>query len=262
MIALYFKVASFNINSVRARKEMLIQWLGENKPDVVCLQETKVINADFPAASFLEAGYNSLFKGRKSYNGVAILSPHQINPLISDLGPIAEPDEARLIAAEIRGIPIVNTYIPQGQSPESDKFSYKIFWIKALKEYFDANFKPDEPLLWLGDFNVAPEPEDVHAPKRLLGRVGFHPTEHEALDYVKSWGFKDIFRLHHQSEGGHFTFWDYRVPKALDRNLGWRIDHIWATDPLAKRSTKAWIDIEPRRRENLPTIHLYWQSLK
>jgi len=250
-----FTVASFNINSIRARKEMLLDWLAENKPDVICLQETKVMDKDFPAADFAEAGYQAQFKGQKSYNGVAILSPHPMTLLNSDLGTLAEPGEARLIAVMIKNIPVVNTYIPQGQAPDSEKFAYKLSWIRALKDYFNRHFSPEQPLLWVGDFNVAPEPIDVYDPKRLLGRVGFHPEEHLALQHVKDWGFRDVFRMH-QPEGGQFTFWDYRVPKGLERNLGWRIDHIWATKPLADRSTKSWIDIEPRRREK-PSDHTF-----
>lgn len=250
-----FTVASYNANSVRARKELLVKWLSENKPDVLCLQETKVVDKDFPEESFREIGYYSIYKGQKSYNGVAILSPHEILPLNSDIGTIADPGEARLLAARVKNIPVINTYIPQGQSPDSAKFAYKLAWIKALRDYFNSNFSAEEPLLWLGDFNVAPEPIDVHSPKRMLGKVGYHPLEHEALAYVKSWGFTDVFRQH-QREPGHFTFWDYRVPRVLEKNLGWRIDHIWATEPMARLSTKSWIDVEPRHQER-PSDHTF-----
>ncbi|WP_003543896.1 exodeoxyribonuclease III [Desulfotomaculum nigrificans] len=250
-----FKVASFNINSIRARQEMLANWLTENKPDVICLQETKVMDKDFPVEYFQEIGYNSLFKGQKSYNGVAILSPHPMTPIAGDLGDVAEPGEARLIAAMVKDIPVVNTYVPQGQAPDSEKFAYKLAWLKALRDYFARNFSAHQPLLWMGDFNVAPEPIDVHDPKRLLGHVGFHPEEHKVLNYVKEWGFQDVFRKH-QPEGGHFTFWDYRIRQGLARNLGWRIDHIWATAPLAEKSTNAWIDIEPRRLAK-PSDHTF-----
>ncbi|MEG6510592.1 exodeoxyribonuclease III [Desulforamulus ruminis] len=248
-------MASFNVNSIRARKEALLDWLSINRPDVICLQETKVMDHDFPAADFEQAGYQCLYKGQKSYNGVAILSLHPMKPLATELGAFTEPGEARMIAALIQNIPIVNTYIPQGFAPDSAKFSYKLAWIRELRHYFERNFKPDEPLLWTGDFNVAPETIDVHNPKRLLGHVGFHPEEHKVLDYVREWGFQDVFRLH-QPEGGHFTFWDYRVPKGVEKNLGWRIDHIWATAPLANCSTRAWIDIEPRKREK-PSDHTF-----
>ncbi|MEW6063588.1 MAG: exodeoxyribonuclease III [Bacillota bacterium] len=250
-----FKVATFNVNSIRSRKEILLEWLKENKPDVICLQETKVMDADFPEEYFKQDGYHALYKGQKSYNGVAILSPHPMVLLNSHLGAFTDAGEARLLAVSVKGIPVINTYIPQGQSPDSEKFKYKITWIKALRDYFQRNFRPDHPVLWMGDFNVAPEPKDVHHPKQLLGKVGFHPEEHQALQYVKEWGFQDVFRLH-QPDGGQFTFWDYRIPKGLERNLGWRIDHIWATAPLAKCSTKAWIDIEPRRKEK-PSDHTF-----
>ncbi|GAB6182227.1 exodeoxyribonuclease III [Desulfotomaculum defluvii] len=255
MVIMKFKVASFNINSIRSRKELLLDWLQANKPDVVCLQETKVRDIDFPEEFFLEKGFQVIFKGQKSYNGVAIISPHPIIALESELGDIAEPGEARLLAALVKGIPIINTYIPQGQAPNSPKFAYKIAWIRAMRDYFNKNFSPDRPLLWLGDFNVAPEPRDVHDPKRLYGKVGFHPEEHLALQYVKEWGLLDVFRMYEQ-ETDYFTFWDYRIPKGVERNLGWRIDHIWATEPMAKQSTGAWIDKEPRQREK-PSDHTF-----
>ncbi|ABO49714.1 Exodeoxyribonuclease III [Desulforamulus reducens MI-1] len=248
-----FTVASFNVNSIRSRKELLLEWLLTNCPDVICLQETKVRDIDFPEDFFKEKGFHAIYKGQKSYNGVAILSPHPITPLNSDLGDVAEPGEARLLAASVKGIPIINTYIPQGQAVNSPKFSYKLSWIKSMRDYFNTNYLSTLPLLWMGDFNVAPEPKDVHDPKRLYGKVGFHPEEHLALQYVKEWGFQDVFRMH-EPEAGHFTFWDYRIPKGVERNLGWRIDHIWATESLAKRSTRAWIDMEPRRREK-PSDH-------
>ena len=250
-----FRAASFNINSIRSRKEMLLRWLEQNQPDVICLQETKVKDEDFPMADFKEAGYQALFKGQKSYNGVAIFSPHEVTPIDSNLGDVAETGEARLIAASVKGVNVINTYIPQGQSPDSERFQYKINWIKALRDYFDSNFAPDQLVLWMGDFNVAPEPIDVHHPEKMLGKVGFHPAEHQALQYVKDWGFQDVFRLH-QPEGKQFTFWDYRIPKVLERNLGWRIDHIWATEPLAKCSIKSWIDIEPRYQPK-PSDHTF-----
>ena len=240
-----FKVASFNINSVRVRLPLVLEWLDKEQVDVLCLQETKVENKDFPLADFVGRGYNAVFSGRESYNGVAIISPHKLEKVHIGIGDWAEPNEARLIEATIRGIPVVNTYIPQGYKPASDKFIYKLRWIRAMRDYFASRFTPDDCVIWMGDFNVAPEPIDVHNPKRLYGRVGFHPEEHEALQHVKKWGFVDVFRLH-VKEGGHYTFWDYRGPKLFERNIGWRVDHIWATSPMAARSQRAWIDTKPR----------------
>lgn len=240
-----FKVASFNINSIRARLPILMDWLVANQPDVLCLQETKVPDDKFPTEEIEAAGYHVAYKGQKSYNGVAIISRHPITDVCYEFGFAEDNGEARFIQGVVQGIPVVNTYIPQGQAVDSPKFAYKLAYIQQLGEYFKQCFKPEQPLLWMGDFNVAPLPLDVHDPKRLLGRVCFHPEEHRVLAGVKEWGFVDVFRKH-QPEGGNFSFWDYRVRQGVERNIGWRIDHIWASDSLANQSHRAWIDKEPR----------------
>jgi exodeoxyribonuclease-3 len=250
-----FKIASFNTNSIRSRIDIVISWLDKEQPDVLCLQETKVEDKDFPLESFKQAGFDVIFNGRKSYNGVAIISRHNMEAVSRDSVGSAEPGEGRIIAATINGIRVVNTYIPQGQSPDSEKFIYKLNWIKGMRGYFQERFSSDDDLVWVGDFNVAPEPFDVHNPKRLYGHVGYHPEEHKALQYVKDWGFEDVFRRH-RKEGGHYTFWDYRVKDGVKRNLGWRVDHIWATRPLAEKSAGAWIDKEPRMKER-PSDHTF-----
>jgi exodeoxyribonuclease-3 len=248
-----FKLATFNVNSIRARLPIVMDWLKKVEPDVLCLQETKAEDKDFPAMSFQEAGYQVIYYGQKSYNGVAIASRQPMEALLPERPESLPAGEARLIAAVINGITVVNTYIPQGQSPDSPKFAYKLGWIRGLRELFGQNFRPDVPLIWAGDFNVAPEAIDIHDPKRLYGHVGFHPEEHKALQYVKEWGFTDAFRLH-QQEGGHFTFWDYRAPNGVKRNLGWRVDHIWITAPMVSVCRSAWIDKEPRLLEK-PSDH-------
>lgn len=250
-----FKVASFNVNSIRVRLNLVLDWLAKEKADVLCLQEIKVEDKNFPLQEFQQAGYNAVYKGQKSYNGVAIISKHPIENARTGIGDWAEPAEARLIEATIKGLQVVNTYIPQGRDPKSETFAYKLKWIRAMRDYFHRRFSPTGPLLWTGDFNVAPEPADVYDPKKLYGHIGYHPEEHSALQYVKEWGFVDVFR-HHVKESGHYTFWDYRVPNVLKRKMGWRVDHIWATEPLAIRSRRAWIDIEPRHQER-PSDHTF-----
>jgi exodeoxyribonuclease-3 len=145
--------------------------------------------------------------------------------------------------------------VPQGYAPESDKFQYKLLWFERLRRFFDRYYSPESPLVWLGDFNVAPEPVDVYDPDRLLGRVGFHPDEHRALEAVKSWGFVDVFRRHDPGEK-KYSFWDYRIPNAVDRGLGWRLDHIWASGSMAQVSTRAWIDMGPRMAPK-PSDHTF-----
>jgi exodeoxyribonuclease-3 len=246
------KIVSFNVNSLRARLPIVLQWLAEHRPNVLCVQETKVQDVDFPADAFETSGYKHVFKGQKSYNGVAIFSKSQI--LKVKFGFDDEPkDEARLVKAEINGIVIVNTYIPQGYLPESEKFEYKLNWFNRLLSFFKKHFKPTDPVLWVGDFNVAPEPIDVYDPEGLLGHVCFCPEVTQALNEIVQWGFVDVFRMH-CSEPGQYTFWDYRLRNSFKRNLGWRLDHIMATKLLAEKCTTCYIDKKPRTADK-PSDH-------
>jgi exodeoxyribonuclease-3 len=246
------QIASFNVNSLRARLPIVMAWLKKIQPDVLAAQETKVQDSEFPLDAFAELDYHIVFKGQKSYNGVAIFS--KTPPENVAFGLDDEPrDEPRLMRADIQGITIVNTYIPQGYMPDSDKFKYKLDWYKRLKVYFATLFKPTDPVVWLGDLNVAPEPIDVHDPKRLLGHVCFCPEVTEAFYRIRDWGFVDTFRQHCRDEG-HYTYWDYRARGTVERNRGWRIDHIMATQPLADKCTACVIDKEPRLKER-PSDH-------
>ena len=246
------KIASFNVNSLRARLQIVTNWLSENQPDVLCVQETKVQDKDFPAEAFDEIGYNYVFKGQKSYNGVAIFSKEKIKNARSGFDD--EPkDESRLITAKINGITIVNTYVPQGYLPDSEKFDYKLNWFDRLLSFFETNFEPSEPVVWVGDLNVAPESIDVYDPVTLLGHVCFHPEVHQALKKVMNWGLVDVFRKHCK-EAGQYTFWDYRMRNTFKDNRGWRLDHIMATQTLAEKSSACYIDKKPRTAER-PSDH-------
>jgi exodeoxyribonuclease-3 len=249
-----FRIATYNVNSIRSRLHILLPWLAENRPDVLCLQETKVADALFPAGAFSEAGYHSLFRGAKQYNGVAILSreePREVRCGLADGGPV---DEDRLVAASFSGIRVVNTYVPQGRERDTTHFAYKLEWFSRLRRFLADSGSPGDPLIWCGDLNVAPEEIDVHDPKRLLGHVCFTPEVWEAFASVRSWGLVDIFRKYHPGEAGRYTFFDYRVPGAVKRGLGWRIDHILATETLAERSLRCEIDMAPRLAER-PSDH-------
>jgi len=236
------KIASFNVNSVRARLPIVLDWLRAQRPDMLCLQETKVQDKDFPADAFADVGYHVAFRGQKSYNGVAIVSNEPLEDV--DYG-LDGQDEARLIRGRLGDLHVVNTYVPQGHEVGSDKWQYKLEWFDRLAKLFTECYKTAELLLWMGDLNVAPEDRDVYDPKRLAGEVCFHPDEQAALQKVKDWGFVDVFRLH-CDEAKQFSFFDYRMPRAVERRLGWRLDHILATRPLADRSTAAYIDLDPR----------------
>jgi len=247
------KIATFNANSLRSRLPIVLKWLSENRPDVLCVQETKVQDVDFPREAFDKTDYEYAFRGQKSYNGVAIFSRSKISKV--EFGFKDEPrDEARLLKAVIRGVAIVNTYVPQGYEPDSEKFQYKLKWFRRLRKYFTSNFKPGGRVVWVGDLNIAPDAIDVYDPEGLLGHVCYHPDVHKELKKVMAWGFTDVFRMHCK-EAKQYTFWDYRM-NAFRRNQGWRLDHIMATKPLAKKCSACYIDIKPRTVEK-PSDHTF-----
>ncbi len=247
------KIATFNVNSIRKRLPIVLQWLKRNTPDVFCLQETKVQDCEFPLSDFGGSGYHVTFRGMKSYNGVAVLSrsvPKYVSYGFDDGG---EPDEARLIRAMIDGITIVNTYIPQGASLDSPKYSYKLEWYKRLRVYFSKHLSNKKPVIWCGDMNVAPEPIDVDNAKAKKKHVCFHEDVRREYQETLAWGFTDVFRKLHPDKL-QYTFWDYRQPNTLIENRGWRVDHILATPSLVKKCIKAEVDVKPRNMEN-PSDH-------
>jgi len=250
-----FKIATYNVNSVRSRLHIVIPWLNANRPDVFCMQETKVDDKDFPVGDFEEAGYHVVFKGEKGYSGVAVASlkePEKVSYGLEDDGP---PDKDRLIAGTFSGISVLNTYVPQGRKLDSPHFAYKLRWLKRIKAFLAKSYSPDDPLIWCGDLNVAPEDIDVHDPKRLVGHVCFAPVVREAFLNVTSWGFVDVFRKFHAGENAQYTFFDYRVPDSVERGLGWRVDHILATKRLAGKAKNCKIDTDTRLAER-PSDHI------
>ena len=248
------KAATFNANSIRSRIDIILDWLKENNPDVLAIQETKVQDIDFPIDAFIGSGYDVVFKGQKTYNGVALLcktTPEDVSFGLDD-----EPmDEPRLLRATVGNVHFVNTYVPQGTAPDSEKFVYKLQWYKRLKKYFQKHFKPSDNVIWLGDLNVAIEDRDVHDPKRLKGSVCFCPEVTEAILDVMEFGFTDTFRIFCQ-EDEQYTFWDYRVPNGFKRNVGWRLDYIMATKSLADKCVSCVVDKEPRAKEK-PSDHTF-----
>lgn len=243
---LSFKIASFNANGIRPRTPIILDWLKQNDPDVLCIQETKVQDPDFPEKPYQESGYYVAYIGQKSYNGVAIVSKAPLTDVRTGLRDNENIEEARFISGQTsNGIVIVNTYVPQGQQPDSEKFTYKLKWYERLLAHFRSNYNSETPLIWVGDLNVAPTSRDVYDPERLYGSVCYHPDEHKALEKLMEFGFIDIYRKHKPDEK-EYTFWDYRIPNAVKRGLGWRIDHIMATRPVADISIDAWIDKSPR----------------
>lgn len=239
------RIATFNCNSIRSRMDTVLAWLQANEPDVLCLQETKVQDHEFPLEPLRAAGWQVAFRGMKSYNGVAILSrktPDQVHFGLDDGGPA---DEPRLAWARFGRVNIVNTYVPQGRELDHEMFQYKLAWFGRMREFFTRHFKPSELVIWTGDLNVAAEPIDVHNPKDRENHVCFHADARKAFAATRAWGFEDVFRKFHP-EPGHYTFFDYRTVFSAKRGLGWRIDYILATSALAAKATKSWIDVEPR----------------
>lgn len=247
------KIATLNVNSVRMRLDAVLEWLAANEPDVLGLQETKCADDKFPRFEFEEMGWNVEIYGQKSYNGVALVSRHPIQNVRRGFEDPRFPEDCRLIEGAVGGVTVVNTYVPNGTVVGSDKFDYKLRWLERLLAHFETRHRPDEPIAWLGDMNIAPTPDDVWESRRHLGKVGHHPDEFARLAALVSWGFEDVFRRFHAGPG-HYTFWDYVIPRSFDNNLGWRIDHIYATPGLAARATACTIDRSLRQGDK-PSDH-------
>lgn len=246
------KIATWNVNSITARLPIVTKWLEGARPDVLCLQELKCLDEKFPAAQLAELGYHSAVYGQRTYNGVAILSLEESTEIQRGFQDDEEGAQARLLAATVKGVRVVNVYVPNGQFVGSDKYRFKLEWMQRLRRLFDEEYKTSQQVLLCGDFNVAPEERDVHDPAAWEGQILFSKRERAALEKIREWGFNDAFRLH-TDEGGHYSWWDYRQ-NSFRRDAGLRIDHIWVSDPLAKVCEESWIDKEPRAWER-PSDH-------
>ena len=239
------KVATYNVNSIRQRLPIVLDWLAEHKPDVMCLQETKVQDQDFPVEAIRKAGYHATYRGMKAYNGVATLSRTPPETVVHGLHEGPDNEDFRIIQTVAGGIPIVNTYVPQGHSISSEKYALKLAWFRRLRSYFDARLNPGEPAIWVGDLNVAPEAIDVYHPEKRVNDVDFHIDARNAYKETVAWGFVDVFRKLHP-DLVQYTYWDY-FRNAFQQNFGWRIDHILATATLAERCHTAGADMAARK---------------
>jgi exodeoxyribonuclease-3 len=248
------RIATWNVNSIRVREEAVLAWLAQWKPDVLCLQEIKVETKDFPAAKFEAAGWRCAVSGQKTYNGVAILAREEPRDVVAGFADGADEDpQRRLLRATVGGVRVVDAYCPNGDEVGSEKYEYKLGWFARLRAALAAQESPAAPLVIVGDFNVAPEPIDVHAPDRWVGKVLFSEKEREALRDLCGWGLVDTLRRKHPDTPKLFTWWDYRL-QAFPRGWGLRIDHVLATEPLAARLRDVVIDVEPRKSER-PSDH-------
>jgi len=247
------KIATWNVNSIRAREERVRAWIEAQRPDVLCLQETKVEDEAFPRAALEGLGYHVLTYGQRTYNGVAILSRTEPSDVVRGAaGGEADP-QARLLAATIDGVRVVSAYAPNGHAVGSEKFAYKLEWFGRLRSWLDRSFDRNAPLAICGDLNVAPEARDVYDPEGLANDVLFHADVRAALAHVTDFGLVDAFRAL-RSEPGLYSWWDYRQ-LAFPKNRGARIDHVLATPVLAGRLRNASIDREQRKGKQ-PSDHV------
>ena len=246
------KIATWNVNSIKARKERLLAWLAAHSPDVLCLQELKLEASAFPHDEIRALGYHAVLHAQKSYNGVAILSRNEPQAVALGLDDGVDDPQARAIAATVDGLRVLCVYVPNGGEPASDKFAYKKQWLARLRAHLNARYQPSDPLLVCGDFNIAPDDLDVARPDEWRGSVLCHDDVRAAFVALTAWGLHDCFRKHHP-EGKVYSWWDYRM-LGFQKGNGLRIDHVLASQPLAERCRAASIDRE-QRKGKLPSDH-------
>ena len=245
-------IATWNVNSIRSRLSQIIDWINKFTPDVLCLQETKVVDDIFPFEPFEKLGYSVEVYGQKSYNGVAIISKFKVENIHKGFYPSKSSDQniqkfldqKRLISADINGIKIINVYVPNGSSLVSDKFEYKIKWLNCLASFLDEQEKKGELICLAGDFNIAPSNLDIHDPKKYEGGIMASKIERDALNNVLKGRLIDSFRIFEKTTG-HWSWWDYRN-NAYELNKGWRIDHIYISKELSSKLKSCVIDSTPR----------------
>ncbi len=245
------RLATWNVNSLAVRLPQLIDWLGAHEPDVLCLQETKLTDDKFPHAEIEAAGYHVQWFGQKTYNGVALISKLPATDIVRNI-PGHDDAQARVIAGTVGGVRVVGVYIPNGQSVESDKFSYKLSWLAALRNWLERECAAHPRLALLGDYNIAPEDRDVHDPIAWAGQVLCTPEERAHFQGLIGLGLHDAFRLFEQAPK-QYSWWDYRM-LAFRKNQGLRIDHILVTDALKPLVTACVID-KPTRKNERPSDH-------
>lgn len=245
------KIASWNVNSLNVRLPHVLAWLDVAAPDILAIQETKLTDDKFPAGAIEEAGYESVFSGQKTYNGVCILSRKPACDVVTDIPGLDDP-QRRILAATIDGVRVINLYVVNGSEVGSEKFAYKLHWLEKVTAFIADEMKIHEKLIVLGDFNIAPEDRDVHDPVKWQGKILCSEQERRALKAILNLGLTDTFRLFDQPDE-IWSWWDYRMA-SFRRNLGLRIDLVLASKVMSAACSAAYIDIEPRRQER-PSDH-------
>jgi exodeoxyribonuclease III len=245
------KLATWNVNSLNVRLPHVLNWLAENPIDVLCLQETKQEDAKFPYEDLKSAGYNAVHSGQKTYNGVAILSTHEMTDVVHGIAGF-EDEQKRVISATINGVRVICVYVVNGQAVDSEKYDYKMRWLTALNNWLTSELLKYPKLVILGDYNIAPDDRDCHDPAAWEGNILVSPRERDAFEELLALGLHDSFRLFEAGEG-HFSWWDYRM-MGFRRNHGMRIDHILVSDVLKEKCVSCIIDKAPRKLER-PSDH-------
>lgn len=246
-----FKIATWNVNSLKVRLPHVIDWLKSNKPEILALQETKTIDENFPINEINSIGYNVCYSGQKTYNGVATLSKFDIETIATKI-PELEDEQRRVLLTKSSGISVLNLYIPNGAELSSDKYQYKLKWFSKLQPFVKKILSENKRLIVLGDFNIAPLDKDVHDPKKWEGNILVSEAERAEFGKLLAHGLSDCFRLFKQEEKS-YSWWDYRAA-AFRRNMGLRIDHILASQELTNCCKKCYIDVTPRKLER-PSDH-------
>jgi exodeoxyribonuclease-3 len=244
------KICTFNVNSVRIRKDLIVDWLEhrEQDIDILCLQELKSVDENFPSKDFEQSGYHCEIFGQKTYNGVAICSRLPFKEVQKGFGDRTWDKQSRLLAAKIKNIDLINIYAPHGGFRGEEKFDYKMNWYGRLMTLLDSSYSPKDPILMLGDFNVAKEDKDVYEPELLQDTIGTMPEEREVFQGLLDWGFTDIFR-HLFPDRIQYTWWDY-IGGAIWKNKGMRIDYVLCTESLLNSVRDMEVDLWPRRRRS------------
>lgn len=249
----WMRIVTWNVNSLNARIDRVVEWLDLLRPDVLCLQETKLSNEDFPHEIFNTLGYETAHHGQGQWNGVAILSKVGLHDVHHDFADGAEPDvDARIIWATCGGVRLASCYVPNGRSLDDDHYQYKLGWLDRLLADLALNTTPDKPICVVGDFNIAPDDRDVHAPASLEGATHVSQPERDKLTALETWGLSDVFRDHHD-EADLYSWWDYRDGN-FHKRKGLRIDLILASQVVRTRTSRVFVDRNARKGK-LPSDH-------
>jgi exodeoxyribonuclease-3 len=245
------KLATWNVNSLTVRLPQVLEWLAANPVDVLALQELKMTDDKFPHAAFKAAGFESVCFGQKTYNGVALISKTPATNVVRNV-PGFDDELARVLSADIAGMRIIGAYFPNGQEPGSDKFDYKLAWLKGLRDWLRKELLVHPDLVLMGDYNITFDDADVWDPEGMRGQIHCTDEERYELNALISMGLDDAIRLFPQPEK-NYSWWDYR-DFGFRRNRGMRIDHILVSKALKSRVTACWIDKTPRKNER-PSDH-------